>query len=119
MKKTIGLSSIVLLQFFTVFPEYFVGISLIYVLIVIVLITYNVYGLLIQKALSECIALILFMACYLILNDDLLQVSYLTLNNSFAGDYMSYITKLVVCFFSALYFLLISDSLKEQKLTSF
>jgi hypothetical protein len=67
MQKYRFLSSLVFLQSFTVFPEYFISVSIIYVLIVVVLITYNVYGLMIQKALSECIALILLMACYLII----------------------------------------------------
>lgn len=122
MKKKLfigGLPSIVLLQSFTVFPEYFVSISIIYVLIVIVLITYNVYGLIIQKALSECIALILFMACYLMLNDDLIILNFFSFNNSIVNDSLAYVTKFLICFFSAIYFLLISDSLKEQKLTSF
>jgi NADH-quinone oxidoreductase subunit N len=113
------LSNIVLLQSFTVFPEYFVSISLIYVLIVIVLITYNVYGLIIQKALSECIALILIMTCYLILNDDLISLDFFSFHNSIVNDSLAYVTKFLICFFSALYFLLISNSLKEQKLTSF
>jgi hypothetical protein len=64
-----GLTSVILLQSFTVFPEYFISISALYVLIVVVIVTYNVYGLLIHKALSECLALILLMACYLIFND--------------------------------------------------
>jgi NADH-quinone oxidoreductase subunit N len=113
------LSNIVLLQSFTVFPEYFVSISLIYVLIVIVLITYNVYGLIIQRALSECIALILTMTCYLILNDDLISLDFFSFNNSIANDSLACVTKFLICFFSALYFLLISNSLKEQKMTSF
>jgi NADH-quinone oxidoreductase subunit N len=116
---SIGVPSIILLQFFTVFPEYFVSISIIYVLIVIVLITYNVYGLIIQKALSECIALILLMTCYLIINDDLITLNFVSFHNSIINDYLSYITKFLICFFSAIYFLLISNSLKEQKLTSF
>ena len=116
---SIGLPSIVLLQSFTVFPEYFVSISIIYVLIVIVLITYNVYGLIIQKALSESIALILLMTCYLIINDDLIVLNFFSFNNSIVNDSLAYVTKFLICFFSALYFLLISNSLKEQKLTSF
>jgi NADH-quinone oxidoreductase subunit N len=116
---SIGLPSIILLQSFTVFPEYFVSISIIYVLIVIVLITYNVYGLIIQKALSECIAMILLMTCYLILNDDLISLNFVSFHNSVINDYLAYITKFLICFFSAIYFLLISNSLKEQKLTSF
>jgi hypothetical protein len=47
-----------------------------------VLITYNVYGLMLQKAISECMALVLFMSCYLIVNDDLMVLDFLTFNNS-------------------------------------
>jgi NADH-quinone oxidoreductase subunit N len=114
-----GLSSIVTLKTFTVFPEYFVSVSIIYVLIVIVLITYNVYGLMLQKAISECIALILLMTCYLILNDDLITLDFLSFHGSIINDYLAYITKLLICLFSAIYFILISNSLKEQKLTAF
>lgn len=122
MKKNLylgGLPSIVLLQSFTVFPEYFVSISIIYVLIVVVLITYNVYGLILQKALSECVAIILLMSCYLIFNDDLISLDFFSFNNSIVNDSLAYTTKFLICFFSALYFLLISNSLKDQKLTSF
>lgn len=108
MKKiTTGISSIVFLQSFTVFPEYFVGISTLYVLIVMVIITYNVYGLLIQKALSECLALTMFMSCYLIFNDDLMTQNFVSFNYSIINDYLSYISKFTVCFFFLLYFLLI------------
>ena len=117
---TEGLTSVILLQSFTVFPEYFISISAIYVLIVIVIITYNVYGLLIHKALSECLSLILLMSCYLIYNDyDLLVSNTLSFQNSIINDYLTYISKYIICLFTAIYFLLISSSLKEQKLTSF
>jgi len=117
--ENLGLSSVVFLQSFTVFSEYFVSVSIIYVLVVVVLITYNVYGLMIQKALSECIALILLMACYLILNDDLIALNFSTFNNSIINDYFGFFTKMIVCFSSAMYFLIIANSLKEQKLTAF
>jgi NADH-quinone oxidoreductase subunit N len=100
-----------------------------------VLVTYNVYGLMIQKALSECIALMLFMACYLLINDDLIALEILTsynvindltgvsditsFNNSITNDYFGFFTRFVVCFSSAIYFMLIANSLKEQRLTSF
>lgn len=121
MKKnlSIGLPSIVALQYFTVFPEYFVSLSILYVLIVIVLITYSVYGLILQKALSECISIILLMTCYLILNDDLMSLNFVSFHNSIINDSLATITKFLICFFSAIYFLLVSNSLKEQKLTSF
>lgn len=118
-KVSTGLDSLVLLNSFTVFPEYLVSVSLIYVLIVMVLVTYNVYGLMIQKAMSECIALMLLMACYLMINDDLISLSFLTFHNSIINDYLGFFTKFIVCFSSAIYFLIIANSLKEQRLTSF
>ena len=117
-----GLSNIVVLKSFTVFPEYLISVSIIYLLIVVVLITYNVYGLMLQKAVSECIALMLLMACYLIINDDLIMssnVTFISFNDSIVSDYLSFVTKFVICLSSAIYFLIISNSLKEQRLTSF
>lgn len=111
--------NIISLQSFTVFAEYFIALSIIYILIVVTLIIYNSDGLMLQKPISECIALILFMACYLMVNDDLIALDFLAFNNSIINDYFAFITKTLVCFFSAVYFLFVSDSLKEQKLTSF
>ena len=119
-------SNLVELKTFNVFSEYFIGISALYILVVIVLISYNVYGLIVQKALSECIGLILLLACYLILNDDLIfsksgfeLISILGFYKASITDYFAFITKLIVCFFSALYFFIIADFLKDYKLTSF
>jgi len=114
-----NLSSLVFLQSFTVFPEYFISVSILYVLVVIVLITFNVYGLIIQKSLSECISVILLMTCYLILNDDLVALNFSIFNNSIINDYFGFFTKMIVCASSAMFFLVIANSLKEQRLTSF
>lgn len=111
--------SVVSLKSFSVFSEYFIALSAIYMLIVVTLIAYSSYGLLLQKGLSECVALILFMSCYLMLNDDLIAFNFLSFNNSIVNDYFSFLTKFLICFFSAIYFLLNSDSLKNQNLTAF
>lgn len=118
-------SSLIELKSFSVFPEYFIGISILYILLVLVLISYSVYGLIVQKSVSECIGLVLLLSCYLILNDDLL------LNTSIIGlypltcfykaisiDYFGEFTKFIVCFFSSIYFFMISDFLKTYKLTA-
>ena len=119
-------SNLVELKTFNVFPEYFVGISALYILVVLVLITYNVYGLIVQKAVSECMGLTFLLACYLILNDDVILSGngfelYSTLGFYKAAitDHFAFFTKFVVCLFSALYFFIIADFLKEYKLTSF
>lgn len=115
----LNLSSLVSLQYFTAFSEYFISICIIYILIIGVLSTYNIHGLMLQRALSECIFLILLMTSYLIFNDDLLTFNFLNFNNSFINDYFAFFTKVLICVFSSFYFLIISNSLKEQKLVSF
>ena len=119
-------SNLVELKTFNVFPEYFIGISALYILVVIVLISYNVYGLIIQRGLSECIGLILLLACYLVLNDDLVfsksgleLFSTLGFYKASITDYFAFFTKFIVCFSSSLYFFFIADFLKTNKLTFF
>lgn len=116
MKTSFGA---VYLDSFIMFPEYFIGVSGIYVLIVIVLITYNIYGLMLQRAVSDCMALIMFMACYLLLNDDLLCRQGLAFHNSVENDSLAFFTKFIVCASSAIFFLIISNFLKKHRLTSF
>jgi NADH-quinone oxidoreductase subunit N len=72
-----------------------------------------------QKVVSECMAAVLFMACYLIWNDDLIFFQTVSFCNSISTDVLAVFTKLIICFFSALYFLLIADSLKDQNLITF
>jgi hypothetical protein len=85
-KLFLNLSSLISLEYFTAFSEYFIGISIIYILIVGVLSAYNVYGLIFQRALSECIVLILMMASCLIFNDDLATCNFLNFNNSLINE---------------------------------
>ena len=118
-KLVLSLPSLVALHSFSVFPEYFLSISIIYVLIVITLITYNIFNLMLQKALSESMALILLMTSYLTFNDDLLILNFSNFNNSIINDYFAFFTKILICLFSAFYFFIVGNFLKEQKLTSF
>jgi NADH-quinone oxidoreductase subunit N len=113
------INSVVYLDSFTLFPEYFLGLSGIYILIVITLITYNVYGLMLQKAISESLGLMLFMASYLLINDDIINVGFSNFNGSILNDSLAYYSKLIVCISSAFYFLIISNFLKYYRLTSF
>ena len=113
------INHVISLQSFTVFSEYFIALSIIYILIVITLIAYNSYQLMLQKAVSNSISLILFMSCYLMLNDDLVAQGCFVFDKSLINDYLGFFTKFLICFCSAIYFLFIADFLKEQKLTSF
>ena len=118
-KLVLSLPSLVSLHSFSVFPEYFLSISIIYVLIVVTLITYNIFNLMLQKALSESMTLILLMTSYLIFNDDLFILNLSNFNNSIINDYFAFFTKMLICLFSAFYFFIVGNFLKEQKLTSF
>jgi len=113
------MKSLVSLKSFSVFPEYFITFSLLYLLIVVSLLVYSSRVLILQKSVSESIALILFMSCYLLLNDDLITLNYLSFNNSIVNDYLSFLTKFILCFFAGLYFLVISEFLQEQKIITF
>jgi NADH-quinone oxidoreductase subunit N len=118
-KKSVGLISLISLQIFTLFPEYFISISTIYLLTVTFIIIYSVYSLILQRAVSESIILILFMACYLLINDDITSLNCLTFNNSVMNDYLSVFTKLIICFSVTVYFLIVGNELKFYKITSF
>ena len=116
--EKIGLYGVISLQTFSLFPEYFIAISAIYITITMSLIAYNINGLMFQKALSECLGLTLLMSCFLIINDDILN-GLPGFNLYAANDSLSLFSKLTICCFSSIYFFLIADSLKEQLLTSF
>ena len=60
-----SLSSITVKNF-TLFSEYFLTISVLYILVISILICYNIFGLIIQQSISHCIGLILFFTCYLL-----------------------------------------------------
>lgn len=118
-KNFFGIPSLITLNCFTTFPEYFISISIVYVLIITLVITSNMYNFLIQNILSNCIAITLLMTTYLIYNDDLLTIQILTFNNSYINDYFGFFIKITICIFSSFYFLIIANFFKEQKLLSF
>nr|AVR57503.1 NADH dehydrogenase subunit 2 [Entomoneis sp.] len=114
------------LKFFNFFAEYFIGIMSIYILVVFVLLTSNIYGILIQKVVSEIVAFILFLTCFFILQenfflgwDNVLQVKFNGFNKFTILTPLTIFSKFAVSFFSVVYFLIISDFLRDYKITSF
>lgn len=101
------------LNFFPVFLEYFLGVSILYILILCLLLTNNIRGLLVQRIISDCFGFILLMGCFIILNDD--GCAYF--KHMILMDNLAIFSKLVICFFSSLFFFIISDFLKSYKLT--
>jgi len=59
------------------------------------------------------------MTSFLIFNDDLLILNFLTFNNSITNDYFSFFVKILICLSSGVYFFFIANFLKGQKLITF
>lgn len=117
--------SFIKLKFFCVFGEYFIGIAIIYLLVLFLLLVSNVYGILVQKILSEIIGFTLIFVCFLILKEKtqnfcfIHEPIYIWFNKFVIFDLFSKTTKFVVCFFLVIYFFVISDFVKNYKLTYF
>ena len=111
------------LKFFCIFSEYFIGIMSLYILVVFILLTSNIYKILIQKVASEVISFILLLTCFLIYKDILFvnvyQNVFFGFNKFIDVSLLSNFSKFIVCFFSFLFFFIISDFLKDYKITSF
>jgi NADH:ubiquinone oxidoreductase subunit 2 (subunit N) len=103
---------------FNLNAEYFLVISILYLILsFLVLKTYKNIN--IQKFISELASIILFLTCYLLFNEDTLYFYNSTFNDSVVNDSLGFFGKITICIFSGFYFVLISDSLKEQKIYSF
>lgn len=117
------------LKFFYIFSDYFIGIMSMCLLVVLVLLSSNLYGLLTQKIICEIICFILFLSIFLVLNDSLqneIIQNYCNQNFVFYGfnkflnlSLLSNFSKILVLFFSFFYFLIISNFLTNYKITSF
>ena len=118
-------SSVLSIKYFTLLPEYFLAVCCIYTLIVCVVVykkaslnpedDINYY----QKPLSNCLAVVCFMSCYLVINEESLFTFTSLINDTTFSDYLSFFSKACVCFFSGFYFLFIADTLKDQLISSF
>ena len=113
------------LKFFCIFGEYFIGIAVIYLLVLFLLLISNIYGILVQKVLAEIIGFTLIFVCFLLLKEKTqnfyftYQPIYAWFNKFIIFDLFSKTTKIVVCFFLVIYFFIIADFVKNYKLTYF
>jgi NADH-quinone oxidoreductase subunit N len=108
---------VIQLKGFVLFPEYLLGISILCILVSTTWLTRKNYNLLIQKILGELLGLVMLMLCYLYFND-LLIVNDGSFYNAVLNGDLAKLSKFVISFFSAIYFLITASTLKEQKLTS-
>ena len=105
---------------FTLFVEYFIIVSVLYFTVLLAALRENIEKFHMQKSISEFFAVILMFSCFLVINDDVLyNGGSLCCNSSIINGPISFYSKLIVCFFSAIFFFIIADYLNQQKLIDF
>jgi NADH-quinone oxidoreductase subunit N len=115
------------LNSFSVYAEYFIGVTSLYVLIFLTLLIKNIPGLFILKVISEIFGIILLVSCFLIcyenqyflniIGQPLTNVFNYNLDTHMLYDDVSAISKIFLCFFSFIFFNIVSDFILKSKLT--
>ena len=104
-----------------VFAEFFLGISIMYSILHGLFVSFNNNNNfpLIQSSIVNLGVLILLMSCFLLLNDSLNIIKYVSFCNTVVNDYLSFSAKILVGFSSIICLLLIKQYLIVQKINSF
>jgi NADH-quinone oxidoreductase subunit N len=105
----------------SVFTEFFLGISIMYLIIHCLFISVNSqYGFpLLQSSLINLSILTVFMSCCLLWNDCLASLRYVSFSNTIVNDYLSFSSKFIIGVSSLICLLLIKQYLIAQKINSF
>ena len=102
-----------------IFPELFLGISIIYLVLHCTFLAIQKKYLLIQKSVLHLSTLSIFFSCYLILNEHLSSVEFLCLNNTFVNDYVSFSSKLIIGSLAIFCLLMMQSYVLSQKVNNF
>jgi len=105
----------------SVFTEFFLGISIMYLIIHCLFISINSQqGFpLIQSSLINLSVLTIFMSCCLLWNDCLGSLRYVSFSNTIINDYLSFSSRFIIGISSLICLLLIKQYLIAQKINSF
>ena len=103
------------------FTELFLGISIMYLTLFSLLVSYNSkYRFpLMQSSLINLSILVLLMSCYLLVNENLNAVKFNCFFNSIVYDYLSFFSKFYISLLSAVSLLFIKDYVIFQKINRF
>ena len=108
-----------LLKEISIFPELFLGISLVYLVLHGSFVSMRNSRPLIQTSFVYLGALVLFLSTILIVNDKLYVLDLCVFNNSIANDYVSFSSKLVVSLLSLICLLMSHSYLLSQRFNQF
>jgi NADH-quinone oxidoreductase subunit N len=105
----------------SVFTEFFLGISIMYLIINCLFISINSQQRfpLIQSSLINLSVLTIFMSCCLLWNDCLGSLRYVSFSNTIINDYLSFSSRFIIGISSLICLLLIKQYLIAQKINSF
>ncbi len=103
------------------FSELFLGISILYLVIYGIFISFNRRNRfpLLQHSMVYLGILVIGMAAFLFVNDKLIDLNYLSFNNTFSNDYLSFASKLVIAVGSIVCLLMMEEYLVEQRINHF
>lgn len=103
------------------FTELFLGISIMYLTLFSLLVSYNSkYKFpLMQSSLINLSILVLLMSCYLLVNENLNTIKFNCFFNSIVYDYLSFFSKFYISLLSAVSLLFIKDYVIHQKINRF
>jgi len=102
-----------------IFPELFLGISIVYLTLHSTFISISKNYILIQNSLIALGVLILFLVCSLLLNNQLDVLNITSFNNTIINDYLSLSSKFLICCLSLFCLIMIQQYLVSQKLNHF
>ena len=102
-----------------IFPELFLGISLIYLIIHCTFLAIQKNYPLIQTSVLNLSVLTIFFAFYLVLNEHLNVLELSCLNNTFIADYASFSSKLIIGSLSIFCLLMMQPYILSQKINNF
>ena len=113
------MNNLITLKNISLIPEFFLGLSLIYLLIFGSIISTHKTRPLIQDLILKLSVLILILSLFLVFNDKLWVIENLTFNNTIIYDYLSFFSKITILVFSLISILMIRFYIKDQKLNQF
>ena len=102
-----------------VFPELFLGISIIYLVLHFTFLTIKKNYILIQSSLIFLSVLVLFLSLCLLLNDSLIYLDFTSFNNTIISDYLSFTVKGFTLLLALLCLLVMKPYLINQKINNF
>lgn len=110
---------ILLFKEIVIFPELFLGISIIYLTLHCTFLAIQKKYPLIQSSVLYLSILIVFFASYLVLNEHLNVIEMSCLNNTYVNDYISFVSKLIIGSLSMFCLMMMHSYILGQQINNF